>query len=129
MFAKEELWEKAATDQPITREDLGIMTPSSPDGLNVLPEGFFSNTPSMRPINDRFDFFNHFSIRNLEKQRIKSLYNIIKQEIIVTNSLGKRFYAFDYPNTEVPNEVIEKLKQKGIKCKFCEETKHWHFSW
>jgi len=38
-----ELWEKAGTNKHITREDLGIDTPRTNDGLQVLNEGFFGN--------------------------------------------------------------------------------------
>lgn len=38
-----ELWEKAGTNKHITREDLGIDTPRTNDGLQVFNEGFFGN--------------------------------------------------------------------------------------
>lgn len=115
MLSSDELWEKCATDETITREDLGILTPATPNGLQVLSEGF--------------NFMDKFSAKSLRKTRIKQIYNVIRNNIELANYYGQTMYAYDYPNAEVPEEVIKKLQKQGFNCEFCEETKHWHFKW
>ena len=50
-LSADELWAKAGSDQPITRDDLGISTPQPPDGLQALNEGF-----NIGQFNDQSDY-------------------------------------------------------------------------
>ena len=39
-LSNDDLWNKAKTNDPITRQDIGIQASSSKDGLQILTEGF-----------------------------------------------------------------------------------------